>query len=270
MTALAQKDPEAGALTACPASVLETTELTKAFGGLVSVDHVSVSIPHGRITAFIGPNGAGKTTLINLVAGTLGPSSGRVRFDGADITGLSAHQVARRGITRTFQDLRLFARLTVIDNVLASFPDRFGEDPLDLFVRWRMVGRGERAKRQRALEILADMGMSAKADALARDLSYGQQKRLALARALASGGHLVLLDEPASGLDPTAVRDVTEILRAIASDGRTVSLVEHNLQLVVDIADHVVGMSEGRVVVEGTPNEVLAHAGLIAAYLGTR
>jgi branched-chain amino acid transport system permease protein len=248
--------------------ILEATRLNKSFGGLQAVKDASVAIRPGQVTGIIGPNGAGKSTVFNLITGFLKPDSGEVVYKGQDITGLPPYAVVLLGLGRTFQDLRLFGRLTVLDNVMLARPGQMGARPVTLFARWLATNRDERAHRDRALEIVDFVGLADKANALADNLSYGQQKRVAIARVLALEADTLMLDEPASGLDPEAVRSVNGLIRDLVDLGKTICVVEHDLDTVREVCDRVIAMDQGEILVEGTPEEVLADERLLEAYLG--
>lgn len=237
---------------------LSLHHMTKRFGGLTAVDDVSFDLQPGIITALVGPNGAGKTTLFNLVTGHLRVDGGRVEQDGADISGLSPHRIARRGIARSFQDLRLFSQMTVGDNVLTA------TEPEAWF--WQSGAGAERLARvQRAL---AATHLSTLSETLAVELGFAAQKFLSMARILASGADIWLLDEPASGLDPSSRQQFTALLRDAAASGIAVCLIEHNLDIVIELADRIIFLDQGRVLAAGAPAEILNDPALTAIYFG--
>ncbi len=252
------------------APILEAHGIAKAFGGLRALDDVTVLFPAGRITSIIGPNGAGKTTLFNVLSGFVPPDVGRVVFDGRDITGWSAHRVARAGLVRSFQDLRVLTRMTVIENLLLAAPGQAGERLLVNFVARGRVRTQEASSRERALRALEFIGLVEKANELAHRLSYGQQKLLVIARLMAVEPAVMMLDEPTAGLDPSMIARMGETIRSLGSLGKTIVLIEHNLDVVRGISDHVVLMTEGRVLRAGPPDAVLADRELLAAYLGVQ
>jgi ABC-type branched-subunit amino acid transport system ATPase component len=249
-------------------AILELEGLSKRFGGLVAVENLSFSVRPGKITSLIGGNGAGKTTVFNLVTGYLAPDAGRITYRGRRIDGLPPHRIARTGISRGFQELRLFNRLTARDNVLAAIPDQRGESLL----RSLFGGRSLRAEAQlneaRTDAVLGELTLAGHADMLAERLSYGQQKLLALGRQVAAQGELLLLDEPTAGLSPAMVEDFCNRMRALVAAGRTILLIEHNVEIVMRLSDQVIVLHQGGKIAEGTPQEVRSNASVMHTYLG--
>ncbi len=249
-------------------ALLELSGVSKSFGGIAAVSDVHLHVPEGRLAAVIGPNGAGKTTLFNVIAGALAPSAGTIRFAGQPVDAVPMHARVRLGISRTFQNLRLVPDLTLLENVLlgsdALLPGGLVSDALDLPFR-----RGPaRAARAHAHELLELVGLAARADDPAGGLAYGEGKLLELARALAARPRLVLLDEPAAGLPHAEAARMAELIRALPARGTTVLLVEHNMRLVMSVADRILVMAGGRTIAEGTPAEIGADPAVIEAYLG--
>ncbi|MHB1164154.1 MAG: branched-chain amino acid ABC transporter ATP-binding protein/permease [Candidatus Nanopelagicales bacterium] len=250
-------------------AVLEVVGLKKSFGGLVAVGGASFTITEGKITALIGPNGAGKTTIFNMITGTLKPDEGQVLLNGIDITGEPAVKVARRGIARSFQDVRISERMTVLDNVMMAVPNQPGESLGQLAVRPFHTRKVDKATKERALECLALFGVSNKAYMRAGDLSYGDQKLAAIARLLATDCDVLLLDEPTSGVDPANVEGVMLGVSRLRDLGRTVCLVEHSVHFVQQLADRAVFLDQGIVLAEGTVDELTNKQELTDLYFGS-
>jgi len=235
--------------------LLEVEGLSRSFGGVAANEDVSFSVPEGTILGLLGPNGAGKTTLFNCVTGFLKPHAGRVRFAGADVTGRSPNDLARRGLVRTFQIMRVFPTLTALENVQVGAMLRHGR-----------VGEA----RRRALGVLDELGLGARAHLPARDLTTAQRKRVEIARALATEPRAILLDEAMSGLNPKEVSDAVALVRRLRERGMTIVLVEHVLEVVMPLADAVVVLQQGRKIAEGPPSQVARDPAVVAAYLGPR
>ncbi len=248
--------------------LLEARGLTKRFGGLPALEAVSFAARKGQVTALIGPNGAGKTTFINCLTGLLRPDGGSMVFDGTELLGLPPHQVARLGISRTFQNLRLFARLSVLENVLTGLSIQAGDSILEAFLRTPALRHRERRLRLAALEALDTFGLAERAEAAAGTLSYGEKKRLELARAFVSGPRLVLLDEPVAGLNADETEKVGALIRQMQRRGATLILVEHDMGLVMSVSDHVVVLDGGRRIAAGSPEDVGRNPLVLEAYLG--
>jgi ABC-type branched-subunit amino acid transport system ATPase component len=249
-------------------ALLSLRGVEKVFGGLRAVDGASFSVTPGTVHGLIGPNGAGKTTLINLVSGLLAPTSGDIELGGRHIAGWAPHRIAALGVARTFQNIRLFPELSARDNVLVGQHLRRTPSLPARLLMLPGAAREEASARDRAAALLARVGLADRVDEAARHLSYGQQRRVEIARALASEPGLLLLDEPTAGMNPLEVKGVADLIRQVAEEGRSVLLVEHNVRLVMDVCDRITVLSFGKVIAEGTPAAVSADQAVIDAYLG--
>lgn len=249
-------------------ALLQLTGLNKHYGGLPALAGVGFSIARGRVTALIGPNGAGKTTLINCLTGVIRPDAGSILFQGAEIAGLPAHDLARLGISRTFQNVRLFPRLSVLDNVRCGLTPQAGNSFLEALLRTAGLRHRERKLTLMALEALDTFHLRDKADLPAGALPYGDKKRLEMARAFASQPVLTLLDEPVAGLNPEETARIGTLIRQLRLAGKTILLVEHDMDLVMSIADHVVVLDSGRGIAQGTPEAICRNPLVLEAYLG--
>ncbi len=250
--------------------LLELAGLTRRYSGLVAVDAVDMQVAEGGIHAVIGPNGAGKTTLFNLVSGIVPPSEGRILLDGQDITRLPAHRRARLGLARTFQNIRVFGAMTVLENVLTGLHTGLRATLPEVVLRLARFRREERGAVQQAREALALVGLEDAAGQRASALSYGDQRRLEIARAMAAKPRLLLLDEPAAGLNPAETVDLAALVRKIRAAGTTVLLVEHDMGFVMDISDDVTVLNFGRRIFQGPPLAVRQAPVVIEAYLGQK
>ena len=239
---------------------LETTDLRKAFGGVTALDGATVRFHEGKVNALIGPNGSGKTTYFNCITGMIKPDSGRITYRGKDITGRAPHLIARAGLGRTFQLCRTFGRMTALDNVLAAV--RPGG------VLGGLRGARRKAETDRALHWLARLGIEHLAGQEARNMSWGQQKLLELAGVLMADPETILLDEPAGGVNPALLDRIGTLVRELNAEGRTFVIVEHNMDLVMSISDHIVVFDRGRPIAEGPPSMIRTDERVLGAYLG--
>ncbi len=248
---------------------LEVRGLCKRFGGIVVADAIDLAIPPGRILGLIGPNGAGKTSFFNLVAGVVRPDAGRVALDGLDLSGLAAFRRARLGLSRTWQNLRLFASLTVLDNLLIGTRRYPAERLAALLLRPRLVRQSDAAARRRAFEVLERVGLAAFAHSELGRLSFGQQKLVGVARALMNDPRCLLLDEPMAGVEGAAYGSIQSAVRALARDGVAVCVVEHNVAFIRDLCDEGAFMFAGRVLARGSIADLIADPRLTELYFGT-
>jgi len=250
-------------------ALLEIDHIVKRFGGLLAVSDVSFDVGQGEIVSMIGPNGAGKTTAFNCITGLYPLTAGDVRFDGYSLVGLPPHRITRMGISRTFQNIRLFSYMTAVDNVMVGEHCRMRSKVWDDLLHTRKERNEERAVEARALAMLRKLGLDRYADVYARNLPYGLQRRLEIARALASGPTLLLLDEPAAGLNPQEKVELMGVISGLRKEGLTIFLIEHDMRVVMGISDRIVVLDHGEKIAEGTPKEVRENPRVIDAYLGT-
>lgn len=249
-------------------SALRVEALTKQFGGVRAIEDLSFTVGLGTVHSIIGPNGAGKTTLLNLLTGVYAPSTGRIHFGERELTGAAPHEFAAAGIARTFQNLQIFFNMTALENVMTGRHLRERCGLVSVLLRTPRLARSEHACRERALGLLHFLGLERYADARADAMPYGALKRLEIARALAAEPHLLLLDEPAAGLNPTEAAEIDALIKKLAATGITVVLVEHNMRLVMGVSDHILVLDYGRRLAEGSAEEVGNDPRVIEAYLG--
>ena len=255
-------------VTTASGALLQATGITMRFGGLNALNDVSFEIRPGEILGLIGPNGAGKTTMFNVLTGVYQATAGTLTFDGTSLLGMDRYKITRRGIGRTFQNIRLFPEMTALENVLVGYEAHSRTGAISAILGLPAQRREEREGRVRAMELLRFMGIADRAGEAARNLPYGYQRRLEIARALATQPKLLCLDEPAAGFNPAEKVELMGLIRAIRDQGYTVLLIEHDMNLVMGVTDRIVVLDFGRKIAEGTPAEIRANPAVIAAYLG--
>ncbi|GAA1942332.1 ABC transporter ATP-binding protein [Nocardioides marmoribigeumensis] len=254
--------------TGRPGRILEVDDVTLRFGGLTALDQVSLHIEEGEILGLIGPNGAGKTTCFNVITGVYEPTMGQVRFRGGSLAGMKKHQITRLGIARTFQNIRLFKSMTALENVMVGADANHTTGVVSALFRTPKHRREEGEGHERAMELLDFMGLTKRSGELAANLSYGDQRRLEIARAMATEPALLCLDEPAAGFNPQEKVELMELIRRVRDRGYTVLLIEHDMRLVMGVTDRIVVLEFGKKIAEGTPAEIRDNPAVIAAYLG--
>ena len=249
-------------------NLLRVDKLRKEFDGVLAVDDVSFSLQKGTITGLIGPNGAGKTTILNLINSLCQPDGGQICFNEHELMNLSPHRVAQLGIGRTFQNIRIFPQISVLENLMLAPRNQKGEGIFSALIRTQQVKAEEEEVKEKALSYLDTVGLLNKKDEMAENLSHGQRKLLELARALATGSHLLLLDEPTAGVFPNTKNKILDLLRELRDIGKTILFIEHDLKVVMSISSTVIVLNYGKEIAEGTPEEVRNNKKVIEAYLG--
>lgn len=248
--------------------LLAASGLCKGFGGVQAVDNAQINVPKGSITGLIGPNGAGKTTLFNLLSNFITPDKGQVIFDGEPVHHLSSYQIAQQGLVRTFQVARVLSRLPVLENMLLAAQKQTGENVFQVWLQRGQVRKEERENRERAMAILESVGLAAKAQDYAGALSGGQRKLLEIARAMMTYPKLILLDEPAAGVNPTLIGQICEHIVNWNREGISFLVIEHNMDVIMTLCDRIWVLAEGRNLADGTPKEIQKNAQVLEAYLG--
>ena len=249
--------------------VLETKKLGITFGGLKAVQDFNIQIYQGELVGLIGPNGAGKTTVFNMLTGVYVPTEGTVLLNGVPLNGKKTHQFVAAGVARTFQNIRLFKQMTVIENVKTAFTKDIRYNMLDATFRTPKFWKAEKEMTEKAMDLLAICHLEDKADVIAANLPYGQQRKLEIARALATGMKLLLLDEPAAGMNPTETAELLEVIEVIREKfGISILLIEHDMSLVMKVCERIIVLDYGEIIAKGTPEEVSKNPKVIAAYLG--
>jgi len=250
-------------------ALLQTTNVVKRFGGLTAVNKMNVTLEQGQIASIIGPNGAGKTTFFNTLTGIYTPEEGSIDFNGRTLIGLRPDQIADRGIARTFQNIRLFGSMTVIENIIVGMHTQLKQSGIDALFRTKAFHAEEADAEEKAKELMEYVGLKNVGNELARNLAYGGQRRIEIARALAAKPTLLLLDEPTAGMNPNETEEAIKLFRRIRDDkGVTVLLIEHDMRVIMNISEHISVMDYGEKIAEGTPAQIRSNQRVIEAYLG--
>ncbi len=250
-------------------ALLEVKGITKTFGGLVAVENVEFNVNEVEIVSIIVPNGAGNTTIFNMLTGVYHVNGGKILFDGKEIQNKQPRDIVKAGIARTFQNIRLFPTMRVIENVLVGEHINIGYNFLDLLFKTKKYREGEKAAHQRAIDLLVSLDVGDQIDNYAKNLPYGMQRKLEIARAIATKARLIILDEPAAGMNPQESEELKEFIRKLRDKGQTILLIEHDMSVVMDISDRIYVIDHGRKIAEGLPKEIAVNKRVITAYLGS-
>ncbi len=248
--------------------ILDTRDITKQFGGLIAVNQISMTVNKNEIVGIIGPNGAGKTSFINALTGIYKPSSGQVHFKGKEITGLPAYKIAKHGISRTFQNLRVFSNISVLENVMIGAHCRIDNPFHHIFLRPFRSKRIEHQAYEKVIVLLKNVGLEEKKESLAKNLSYGEQRILEICRALASDPELLILDEPCAGMNSAEMDTLADFVKKLRDEGQTIVVIEHNMRFMMAVSDRIIVMTEGAKFREGTPAEIRNDLEVQKVYLG--
>jgi branched-chain amino acid transport system ATP-binding protein len=249
-------------------TLLTAEKIGKNFGGVTALNHVSLTVDKGEIVGMIGPNGSGKTTFINNLSGIYSPSNGQFLFNGEDITGLPAHMITNKGISRTFQNLRVFPNISILDNILIGLHCRIDTSLWDVYFRFMKTRKTEARAREKAMAILETAHLADRHDTLAKNLPYGKQRLLEICRAIASDPLLLLLDEPCAGMNPVEMDDLADFIKIVQQKGITVFVIEHNMRFIMSVAERLIVLENGFKFQEGTPTEIQKDKKVQAIYLG--